>query len=113
MRIMGSTPAPVSSSLHATAVERGVSSTGRASLWRLTFERFLESIQAPVVWTVGALFDFVVGTQRRAPAWFRHLHMEWLWRLGTAPGRLGGRYIIGNPLFLLRVMIQRIRDPAS
>jgi N-acetylglucosaminyldiphosphoundecaprenol N-acetyl-beta-D-mannosaminyltransferase len=69
--------------------------------------RFRQSIQAPVVWTVGALFDFVTGQQRRAPAWLQRLHMEWLWRLGTAPGRLGGRYVIGNPLFLLRVLMQR------
>ena len=65
-------------------------------------------IEAPVVWAVGALFDFVTGNQARAPEWLRRIHLEWLWRLGTDPVRLAGRYLYGNPLFLLRVLRQRL-----
>lgn len=75
--------------------------------------RFRDSLHAPVVWTVGALFDFVVGVQRRAPGWVGRLHLEWLWRLSTAPRRLAGRYVVGNPLFLLRVVAQRVRKRAD
>lgn len=66
-------------------------------------------ITAPVVWSVGALFDFIVGAQRRAPPWLADHGMEWLWRWGTDPGRLTHRYVIGNPLFCLRVIRQRWR----
>ncbi len=70
--------------------------------------RVRERIRAPVVWSVGALMDFVVGKQRRAPAWMRRMHLEWLWRLGTDPVRLGGRYLAGNPRFLFSVAKQAL-----
>jgi exopolysaccharide biosynthesis WecB/TagA/CpsF family protein len=43
--------------------------------------------------SVGAGLDFLAGTQRRAPAWMRRAALEWLWRAGTAPRRLGPRYL--------------------
>lgn len=43
--------------------------------------------------SVGAGLDFLAGTQRRAPAWVRRAALEWLWRLGSSPGRLGRRYL--------------------
>ena len=70
-------------------------------------------IAAPVVWTVGAVFDFVVGAQRLAPRWIGDLHLEWLWRLGTSPLRLGPRYVVGNPLFVARVVRQRVTGRAT
>ncbi len=45
--------------------------------------------------SVGAGLDFLAGTQRRAPAWMRRAALEWLWRAGTAPRRLGPRYLRG------------------
>jgi hypothetical protein len=50
----------------------------------------------------GAIVDFLAGKTVRAPAWLRQRGLEWLWRLGQEPGRLFSRYVIGNPLFLLR-----------
>jgi N-acetylglucosaminyldiphosphoundecaprenol N-acetyl-beta-D-mannosaminyltransferase len=70
--------------------------------------QFRDAIRAPVVWTVGAVFDFVVGVQPRAPRWLRDLHLEWLWRLMSAPRRMWKRYVVGNPLFLARVLRQRL-----
>ena len=42
--------------------------------------------------SVGGGIDFIVGAQRRAPALFQRLNMEWTWRLLTNPKRLAGRY---------------------
>ena len=53
---------------------------------------------------VGALFDFLSGAVPRAPAWMRRLRLEWLYRLWLEPRRLWRRYILGNPLFLIRVL---------
>lgn len=36
---------------------------------------------------VGGTFDFLTGDVRRAPAIFRTLHAEWLWRLMREPRR--------------------------
>lgn len=58
---------------------------------------------ARLVLSVGALFDFMAGEQRRAPLWVRRMRMEWFYRLLQEPGRLWRRYILGNPVFLYHV----------
>jgi alpha-1,3-mannosyltransferase len=55
---------------------------------------------------VGALFDFLSGDVARAPPWMRTARLEWLYRLAREPARLSRRYIIGNPVFLMRVFGQ-------
>lgn len=42
--------------------------------------------------SVGAGLDFVAGTQRRAPQWWRRMALEWLWRLAGDRRRLAVRY---------------------
>jgi N-acetylglucosaminyldiphosphoundecaprenol N-acetyl-beta-D-mannosaminyltransferase len=42
---------------------------------------------------VGAGLDFVAGTQRRAPAVFRRIGFEWMWRMLSEPRRLAPRYL--------------------
>ncbi len=71
-------------------------------------DRHFERLQVPVVWAVGALVDFVTGNKPRAPRWMLDHELEWLYRLWTEPRRLWKRYIIGNPLFLWRVFMQRL-----
>jgi N-acetylglucosaminyldiphosphoundecaprenol N-acetyl-beta-D-mannosaminyltransferase len=75
--------------------------------------RYRDRIDAPVVWSVGALLDFVAGVQRRAPAAVHAHGLEWAWRLGTDPRRLARRYLVGLPRFGLRVLAQRVRRGAS
>lgn len=58
---------------------------------------------------VGALFDFLAGEVRRAPAFVRRTRLEWLWRLMLEPARLFRRYVLGNPLFLYRVALAWLR----
>ncbi len=50
----------------------------------------------------GAILDFLSGHKPRAPFWMRKLGLEWGFRLMIEPKRLFGRYVVGNPLFLLR-----------
>ena len=69
-----------------------------------------DQIEAPVVWAAGAVFDFVTGAVRRGPRWMLDHHLEWAARLVAEPGRLWRRYVIGNPLFLIRVLGQRRRS---
>ena len=58
---------------------------------------------------VGALFDFMAGIVPRAPPLVQKLRFEWLYRLAQEPARLWRRYIVGNPLFLLRVLLAKLR----
>lgn len=57
---------------------------------------------------VGALFDFLSGQVPRAPLWMRRLRIEWVHRLVLEPGRMWRRYVLGNPLFLFRVLRQKL-----
>lgn len=57
---------------------------------------------------VGALFDFLSGQVARAPLWMRRMRIEWVHRLILEPGRMWQRYLLGNPLFLLRVLRQKL-----
>lgn len=50
----------------------------------------------------GAIVDFLGGKVGRAPTWVRSRGIEWLYRLFLEPRRLFKRYVLGNPLFLLR-----------
>ena len=71
-------------------------------------------LQVPVVWAVGALFDFVTGRIPRGPRWMTNNGLEWLCRLVAEPRKLWRRYLIGNPLFFARVLGARLsRRPSS
>jgi len=59
-----------------------------------------DELQVPVSIGVGAAFDFVAGTVKRAPKWMQKCGLEWLFRLCQEPRRLWRRYLIGNPVFL-------------
>ena len=59
------------------------------------------TLNVPVCIGVGASIDFFSGKQLRAPMWMRQVGLEWLFRLGSEPRRLGFRYL-DNALFLLR-----------
>lgn len=59
--------------------------------------------------TVGGLFDFAAGDKPRAPLAWRELGLEWVWRLTHEPKRLGKRYLVGNPEFVARAVMQRLR----
>ena len=52
----------------------------------------------------GAIVDFLGGKVTRAPRWIRRLNGEWVFRLFKEPKRLFSRYVVGNPLFLLRAL---------
>lgn len=67
-----------------------------------------DQILAPVCWVVGALFDYVGGEEPRAPRWMNAMAMEWLWRLIVDPHGKWRRYLIGNPLYLTRVLLHMI-----
>lgn len=64
---------------------------------------------APLLFAVGAAFDFIAGTKSRAPGWMQRHGLEWVHRLGSEPGRLWKRYLVGNSRFVAGVVIDRAR----
>jgi len=68
----------------------------------------IDSLDINVALTGGAVFDYLSGELKRAPKWMTDNGLEWLGRLIIEPRRLWGRYIFGNPIFLWRVLLQRL-----
>jgi N-acetylglucosaminyldiphosphoundecaprenol N-acetyl-beta-D-mannosaminyltransferase len=58
--------------------------------------------EAKIFIGVGAAFDFFTGRVRQAPRWMMRIGLEWLFRLFQEPTRLWRRYLIYNPLFIIR-----------
>src|SRR5262249_31109470 len=49
--------------------------------------RHLPTLGVSLAIGVGALFDYLAGTLRRAPGWVRRIRCEWVFRLGVEPRR--------------------------
>lgn len=79
-----------------------------AWLWK-NWDRLPDCVVLPV----GALFDYLSGRRRRSPAWMNAHGLEWLGRLIAEPRRLSRRYLLGNPLLVLRALRARLENEAS
>lgn len=73
-------------------------------------ERWIEKnrhqLTVSTIYAIGAVMDFISGKVSRCPRWMGDAGLEWLYRLGTEPNRLLGRYVVGNPWFLGRILLQ-------
>lgn len=72
-----------------------------------------ERLNVRVALTGGAVFDYVAGELRRGPKILTDNGFEWLARLAIEPRRLWRRYLIGNPIFIFRVLRQRLQEMRS
>ena len=82
-------------------------------LQEIWLDHNLEATSALVGIGVGAFLDFTAGRVRRAPRWMNALGVEWCFRLLQEPGRLWRRYLVGNPVFLLRAWRDRQRSVST
>ena len=58
--------------------------------------------EAKIFVGVGAAFDLLTGRLPQAPVWVQRSGLEWLFRLVQEPKRLWRRYLLNNPIFVLR-----------
>ena len=75
--------------------------------------RHRRNINAQLVMGVGALFDFEAGCVSRAPKLLRKRGLEWTWRLAIEPRRMASRYLLGNPVFIGRAVLNALRVPSA
>jgi N-acetylglucosaminyldiphosphoundecaprenol N-acetyl-beta-D-mannosaminyltransferase len=80
-------------------------STPKQERW---MARLVGRLHAPVLMGVGAAFDFHAGLKPQAPRWMQRSGLEWTFRLATEPRRLWRRYLINNPLFIWRTLLQAV-----
>lgn len=71
--------------------------------------RNFERLKAHVILPAGSMLEYVARVKGVAPAWMSGIGLEWLYRLIQEPQRLWKRYLIGNPGFILQVLIQRLK----
>ncbi len=102
------TDAAVAAAIRATGASVLMAALGNPLQERWLAE-YLAATGARLGIGVGAFFDFAAGEVARAPAWMNRLGIEWIFRLLQEPRRLWRRYIVGNPLFLARVLHARLR----
>ena len=67
---------------------------------------FAPALDAGLLIGVGAAFDFLSGRVPQAPRWMQRSGLEWFHRLCTEPGRLWKRYLVHNPMFVMRTLAQ-------
>ncbi len=65
-----------------------------------------------LMFAVGAAFDFIAGSKRRAPRWMQRCGLEWVFRLAIEPRRLANRYLKHNPRFVLKFLRQLLAGRA-
>ena len=75
-------------------------------------ERWLQEnwsrLQANVAIPCGALFEYLSGDLPRGPRWMTENYLEWLARVLISPRRYGKRYLRDVPVFLYRILKQRL-----
>lgn len=67
---------------------------------------YLPKLDTRVMLGVGAAFDFHTDRLKEAPAWMKKTGLQWLHRLSNEPKRLWKRYILNNPLFVFKFILQ-------
>lgn len=98
------------------AVVREINASGADIVWvglsTPKQERWMSAhvgrINAAAMIGVGAAFDFHAGLKKQAPRWMQRSGMEWAFRMATEPRRLGPRYLINNPRFVLHSIAQQL-----
>lgn len=66
-------------------------------------------IDAPVICSIGAVFDFYAGTKRRPGKLWIKLGLEWLPRLLREPKRLWRRTLFSTPVFMWIVFKEKFK----
>lgn len=72
-----------------------------------TKENF-DKVHAKIIWMGGGFLDTLSGRLKRCPFWLSEHGFEWLFRLTQEPRRLWKRYLIGNPMFVMRILQSRM-----
>lgn len=70
---------------------------------------YIDRLHVPLLIAVGAAFDFHTGRIQEAPVWMKRAGLQWLHRLTQDPKRLWKRYVLNNPVFIWRIVLQLLR----
>ncbi len=77
--------------------------------------QYINRLEVPLMFGVGAAFDYHSGRIRDCSRWVKRAGLQWLHRLMQDPRRLWRRYLRSNPAFLWHIVLQlsRLREYPS
>ena len=67
---------------------------------------FYDELDTRVMCGVGAAFDLHTGHMQDAPSWMKRAGLQWFHRMLQEPRRLGRRYLVNNPRFVVAILAQ-------
>ncbi|SHF98589.1 N-acetylglucosaminyldiphosphoundecaprenol N-acetyl-beta-D-mannosaminyltransferase [Arenibacter palladensis] len=70
--------------------------------------QYKDDLNAEIICSIGAVFDFYAGTVKRPNKFWIKLGLEWLPRFFKEPRRLARRNLISTPKFILEVICFKI-----
>ncbi|WP_201352033.1 WecB/TagA/CpsF family glycosyltransferase [Hydrogenimonas urashimensis] len=68
-----------------------------------------DKIDANIICSIGAVFDFYAGTIKRPSEFWQKRGLEWLPRLVNEPRRLWKRNFVSTPKFLFEMMLYKVK----
>jgi len=71
--------------------------------------QYIDRLEVPLMFGVGAAFDYHSGRIRDCSRWVKRAGLQWLHRLMQDPKRLWRRYLRSNPAFLWHIGLQLSR----
>jgi N-acetylglucosaminyldiphosphoundecaprenol N-acetyl-beta-D-mannosaminyltransferase len=72
----------------------------------LFMARYLSLLDTTLMIGVGAAFLFHTGKIRDSPSWVKQIGLQWFHRLLQEPSRLWKRYLLANPKFIVKIILQ-------
>ncbi len=68
-----------------------------------------EELDAKIICTIGAVFDFYAGTVKRPSPFWIDLKLEWFIRLLKEPKRMWKRYLYYGPVFIGLILKEKVK----
>ncbi len=68
--------------------------------------RYLSQLDTTLMIGVGAAFLFHTDKIRDSPSWVKQSGLQWFHRLLQEPSRLWKRYLLANPKFMVKIVLQ-------
>ncbi len=72
-----------------------------------------EFLDAKIICSIGAVFDFYAGTIKRPNKFFINVGFEWLGRFVAEPRRMWKRYFYYGPVFLMQTFLQKSSNAST
>lgn len=69
-------------------------------------DQYISKLDIKLMLGVGAAFDIHTGRIKDAPYWMKLTGVQWIHRIYQDPKRLWKRYLVNNPKFVYRIMLE-------